>query len=116
LAFARAASVVDVRNGSCAHRRIEQFYFVDFSNEICDGPLRVLADQERLIIGQTPALRRGVEGRRHNPVHVRFPARSRTTNNRYGDMMPLSVAQVCAQPQEVQMRSVGQLDAQLPIE
>ena len=34
LAFARAASVVDVRNVSRGHRPIEEFYFVYFSDEV----------------------------------------------------------------------------------
>ena len=37
MAFARAASVVDVRNVSRAHRRIEEFYFVYFSDEVGAG-------------------------------------------------------------------------------
>jgi hypothetical protein len=34
MAFATGASVVDVRNASCTHRRIEEFYFVDLSDEV----------------------------------------------------------------------------------
>src|SRR5664279_2372585 len=34
MAFASTPSVVDVRNVNCAHRPIEEFYFVDLSDEI----------------------------------------------------------------------------------
>ena len=51
MAFARAASVVDVRNVSCAHRPIEDLYFVYFADVIRDCRLRVLANQQRLVIG-----------------------------------------------------------------
>jgi hypothetical protein len=116
LALARAARVVDVRNVGRAHRRIEQFYFVYFSNEISADPLRVLADQERLVINQTSALRRWIEGSRQGSVYISFPARGRIAHKGYGDMMPLPVAQVYAQRQDIQQCSVGQLEAHLPIE
>jgi hypothetical protein len=51
MTFARAASIVDVRNFSCAHSPIEDIYFVYFSYEICDCCGPVLAYKQRLIIG-----------------------------------------------------------------
>ena len=51
MAFARAASVVDVRNVSCAHRRIEDLYFVNISDEVEVRVRRILANKERLVVG-----------------------------------------------------------------
>jgi hypothetical protein len=116
MAFARAASVVDVRNVSCAHRPIEDLDFVYFANVICGFRERVLANKQRLVIGQATASQRGVECGRQSPVHVRVSPRSRITHNRYGDIMPISVAQVCAQLVNIQKSPVGQVDAQLSVE
>ena len=51
MAFARAARVVDIRNVSCAHSHIEEFYFVYFSDEVGDCGRLMLANEERLGVG-----------------------------------------------------------------
>jgi hypothetical protein len=51
MAFSHAARVVDVRNVSCTHCRIEEFYFVYFSDEVGDCGRLMLANEERLGIG-----------------------------------------------------------------
>jgi hypothetical protein len=50
MAFARGHGVIDGRNVGCAHHRIEEFYFVYFSDEVGVGDRVKLADKKRLVI------------------------------------------------------------------